>query len=154
MIYSGLQSKITRTFVPFLFLLSSCYHSLAQDKTLPNLDKAKQLSSEAAELFKEEKITELVKKLAPYWPISDSEIESFVDKTNNNLALIKESYGSPFAVRKIKEQSISDISFRETYLVQYNKSAIRLIFTYYHNEKGWILNSFKWDDSFMEEFNK
>jgi hypothetical protein len=29
-----------------------------------------------------------------------------------------------------------------------------VIYTYYKNNSGWILNEFKWDDSFAEEFKE
>ena len=51
-----------------------------------------------------------------------------------------------------EEQNIQDTAFRETYLLKFENTALRLIFTYYKNSKGWIINAFKWDDNYDEEF--
>jgi hypothetical protein len=49
---------------------------------------------------------------------------------------------------------IADFSIRETYIIRFENTAIRVIYTYYKNNSGWILNEFKWDDSFAEEFKE
>jgi hypothetical protein len=73
-------------------------------------------------------------------------------KTIKYLNLIEERFGAPIGSLKVKNETISDVATRETYLIRYENTAIRLIFTYYKNDKGWIVNAFKWDDSFGEEF--
>ena len=40
----------------------------------------------------------------------------------------------------------------ETYLIRDEYTAIRVKIIYYQNKDGWIVNSFKWDDTFSEEF--
>jgi len=37
-------------------------------------------------------------------------------------------------------------------LIRYEYTAIRVKIIYYQNKDGWIVNSFKWDDTFSEEF--
>ncbi len=69
-----------------------------------------------------------------------------------SLNVISQRFGKPESILKIKEQNIPDAAFRETYLVKFEYTAIRLVFTYYKNSKGWIINAFKWDDNYAEEF--
>jgi len=68
------------------------------------------------------------------------------------MNLITTRFGKFIGTLKIKEQKIADIAFREKYLIRFKNTAIRLTFTYYKNNDGWLVNAFKWDDNFIEEF--
>lgn len=124
----------------------------AQDKYLRSVTETQELSKEVVALFKENKISESFEKLTPYWPLPQNEIESLEEKTIKYLNIIKDRFGKPIGTLKVKDEIIADIAIRETYLVRYENTAIRIIFTYYQNDYGWVINAFKWDDSFTEEF--
>ncbi|MCB0465589.1 MAG: hypothetical protein KDC78_07940, partial [Aequorivita sp.] len=109
-------------------------------------------SKKVVSLFKENKISQSFEELTPYWPMPQNEIESIEGQTIKYLNLIEQRFGKPIGDLKVKNETISDFVIRETYIIRYTNSAIRLIFTYYKNEEGWIINAFKWDDSFTEEF--
>ena len=126
--------------------------SIAQDKFLKSETETQELSQKIVLLFSQNKISESFKQLKPYWPMPENEIESLEEKTLKYLNLIEERFGKPIGTLKVKNETISDIAIRETYLIRYENTAIRVIFTYYRNENGWIVNAFKWDDSFTEEF--
>jgi hypothetical protein len=124
----------------------------AQEKLLNNLTEARDISQKVTQLFKENKISAAVKVLKPYWPLPSNELENFEEKTTKYLNMIEERFGKSEGIVKVNEEGIKDFALRETYLVKYQNTAIRLIFTYYKNNNGWIINGFKWDDSFTEEF--
>jgi hypothetical protein len=124
----------------------------AQEKYLSDKSQTEQLSKKVTELFKANKISESIKELTPYWPIPQSEIDAFEEKTIKYLNIYNDRYGAAIGSLKLKVEVISDIAIQETYLVRFKYTAIRLKFTFYRNDSGWILNSFKWDDSFTEEF--
>lgn len=105
-----------------------------------------------AELFRQNKIKLAFDALSPYWPLPENEIESLEEKTIKYVNMLSDRIGSPIGILKVKTETIGDIAIRETYLVRYEVSAIRLKFTYYKNEDGWIVNGFMWDDTFSEEF--
>ena len=134
-----------------VLLLSSA--ACAQEKFLKNDTETQELSKKIVLLFSENKISQAFKQLTPYWPMPENEIESLEEKTLKYLNLIEERFGKAIGTLKVKNETISDIAIRETYLIRYENTAIRVIFTYYRNENGWIVNAFKWDDSFTEEFN-
>ncbi len=123
-------------------------------KTLKDIEQVKKLSTEAANLFKDKKIKESVEKMRPYWPIEDEEIAAFQEKTEGYMTMLISSYGVVEGVQKLKEETISDFAFRETYVLRYQYSAIRLTFTYFKSSQGWILNSFKWDEEYEELFKQ
>lgn len=124
----------------------------AQDNYLKNENETQELSKKVVSLFGDNNISESFDELTPYWPLPQNEIESLEEKTIKYLNLIQQRFGESIGTIKVKNETISDIAIRETYLVRYANSAIRLIFTYYKNDNGWIVNAFKWDDSFTEEF--
>lgn len=138
-------------FLILVFCLSS-FSLFAQEKTLKDIAATQNLSVEVVALFADNKITKAVNLLVPYWPISDGEVEDFTTKTIKYFNIFDQNYGKPIGTVKIKNEKIGEIALRETYFIQFEYTAVRLIFTYYKGKEGWILNSFKWDDSFTEEF--
>lgn len=123
-----------------------------QDKYLSTISETQELSKEVVSLFTENKISESFEQLSPYWPLPENEINSLEEKTIKYINILEQRYGKSIDALKVKNETISDIASRETYLIRFEYSAIRLIFTFYRNDKGWIINAFKWDDSFSEEF--
>lgn len=124
----------------------------AQDKFLNNSNETKELSQKVTELFNDNKISAAIKELKPYWPLPSNEIEGFEEKTIKYLNMLEGRFGKSEGTIKVNEETIKDVAIKETYLIKYQNTAIRLIFIYYRNKKGWIVNSFKWDDSFIQEF--
>ena len=133
-----------------LFLIS--YIVLAQEKSLQTLEETQNLSKITTKFFSENKISKAIKELTPYWPLPQNELESMEEKTIKYINLVEDRFGHAIDIVKVNNETIGEIAIRETYLVRYEYSAIRLIFTYYKNKNGWLVNSFKWDDSFTEEF--
>lgn len=124
----------------------------AQSKYLKDIDETQELSEKVVGLFEKNKISESFDQLTPYWPLPENEVESIEEKTIKYLNIIEQRFGKSIGTVKTKNETISDIAIRETYLIRYENTAIRVIITYYKNNHGWIVNGFKWDDSFEEEF--
>ena len=130
------------------------YYLSAQSKTLANQIETQKLSKQVAGLFSENKISKSFQILEQYWPLPKNEMEALQEKTIKYMNILETRFGKRLDVTKIKDEHISDIALRETYIMRYTYSAIRIVFTYYRSENGWFINSFKWDDSFTEEFVK
>jgi len=124
----------------------------AQEKYLKDVHETQQLSQQIVELFSKNKISQSFNQLALYWPLPESEIEQIKDKTIKYLNIVEQRFGKSIGILKVKNEAISDIAIRETYLIRYEITAIRVMFTYYKGNNGWIINTFKWDDAFTEEF--
>jgi hypothetical protein len=124
----------------------------AQVKYLKDVAQTQELSKRVAGLLSDNKVTEAFTEMTGYWPLPQSQIEELEAKTVEQLNSIYENYGKPIGTIKLKTENIAEVALRETYLVRLEYFAIRLIFTYYKNNQGWIVNGFKWDDSFKEEF--
>ena len=137
-------------FITLLFLINMSI--FAQKQTIKDLNTAKEISKKVSSFFVENKIEEAFGLLTPYWPLPQNEIDGVQNKTIKYLNMFQNRFGKPIGSVKVKEQHILDIIIRETYLIRFEFTAIRLQFTYYKNDKGWIVNAFKWDDTFSEEF--
>jgi hypothetical protein len=141
-----------KRFILSLFVLVVSMSAFAQDDYLKDIPATEAMSKKVAELFRQNKIKLAFDALSPYWPLPENEIESLEEKTIKYVNMLSDRIGSPIGILKVKTETIGDIAIRETYLVRYEVSAIRLKFTYYKNEDGWIVNGFMWDDTFSEEF--
>lgn len=140
-----------KLFIPLVFLFISLGLN-AQEKFLKDVQETQELSIKIIELFEKKKIPQAFELITLYWPMPQNEIVALEDKSIKYLNLIEDRFGKAIGIMKIKNETISDIAIRETYLIQHENTALRFIFTYYKNNEGWIVNAFKWDDSFDEEF--
>ena len=134
-----------------LLLLASLL-GYSQAGPLKNEAATQELSKKVTNLFKEGRITESFIELQKYWPLADEEISRIEAQTIKHLTTINQRFGQPIRAIKYRDEKILDMATREVYFIQYQYTAIRLEFTYYHNPEGWIVHAFKWDDSFSMEF--
>jgi hypothetical protein len=126
--------------------------AVSQVKYMQSETEVKAFSKKIADLFTSEDFSDAFSALKEYWPVSADEITDMRKKTEVTLSGIKSSFGDIVASAKTSDQRILDFAFRETYIIRYEYSAIRLKLTYFKNSNGWAVNSFRWDDSFAEEF--
>jgi hypothetical protein len=134
------------------FLIS--FQSFGQVKYLKDPSETEKLSAKATDLFIQNKMNDCFKELQKYWPLPENEIEALQEKTTRYMNIIEDRFGKAIDFKKVKNEVIADFSIRETYIIRFENTAIRVIYTYYKNNNGWILNEFKWDDSFAEEFKE
>jgi hypothetical protein len=124
----------------------------ANSKTLKSVEEARKLSQRISELFYKDSISAAFKEIKVYWPLEEDEIDELKDKTIKSLNIVDNIYGYKIGPVKISEETILDFAFKETYILRYEKSALKLIFKYYNSGYGWIVNGFKWDDEYSTEF--
>jgi hypothetical protein len=139
----------------FSILLASLFisaTSVAQNDALEDVKATQKLSYEISKLFKEGNFKEAFDKMDPYLPLPAEEKADLRDQTIKYQNMLTERFGERYGFTRASEKRIADVAIRESYLIQYEFHALRLIFIYYKSPQGWILNSFKWDDSFSEEF--
>lgn len=136
----------------FVLAMFFTLQNFAQIKYLKDTENAKLISKDVAQLFKENKINDAFEKMKVYWPLPENEIDNLESRTIQSMNLVAGRFGNSEEIIKVSEQSIKETAYKEVYLVKYEHTAIRLIFTYYKNKKGWMINAFKWDDNFTEEF--
>jgi len=126
--------------------------SIAQEKYLKDEDDIEVFSKKITLLFSKNKPLEAFSELSLYWPLAETEVELLKEKTVKSINAVEDRFGKEKGIVKISTKKIGDVAIRVTYFVKYNILALRYIYTYFHSEEGWILNAFKWDDDFEEEF--
>ncbi|MBH1960716.1 MAG: hypothetical protein I8H68_11450 [Flavobacteriia bacterium] len=145
-------NSLLRKSLIILLVVFGLTNFYCQNALLKDTESAKIISRNVTKDFTDNKIEEAFNTLSQYWPLPVNEINNLKTQTIQSINLISERYGKAESFVKVSEQNIKDAGFRETYLVKFEYTAVRLIFTYYKNSKGWLVNGFKWDSEFGEEF--
>lgn len=137
-------------FLTLLISISTCHEVFS--KTLETVEETEELSLSVMAFFFEEQYSDAFDLLKKYWPLPDNEINLLEEKTIKMMNTVSQRFGKSIDYIRVRREAITDIASRETYLLRFDNTAIRVIFTYYLNSEGWIVNAFKWDDSFEQEF--
>lgn len=135
-----------------MMFLGISFAGWSQQMYLKDQSATQELSGKIAGLFQENKIADAFDAMEPYWPLPKNELDAMEDKTIQLMNMLQGRLGNMFGHTWLRDENIADFAIRETWMVQFEVSAIRLIFTYYKNPNGWIVNSFEWDDQMSEEF--
>lgn len=136
------------------FLLCMSLQVTAQKKYMKNIAETEAVSKNVMELFTKGDISEAFDLITPYWPLPYNEMEALEEKTLKYVNIIEQRFGKSLGFLRVKRETIKDIAIRETYIIRHKFHAMRVIFTYYKSDEGWLVNSFKWDDSYTDEFKE
>jgi hypothetical protein len=126
----------------------------AQEKYMTSVDELQTLTETVTQLFVDNEVSTAFSTISPYWPLPENEFDALETKTLKYMNVFDETYGASLGFVRVREEKIADVAIRHIYLVRYSYTAIRLIFTYYRSDNGWLLNAFKWDSDFAEEFRQ
>jgi len=138
------------TIILFTGFILSCF---SQDKYLKSEEEINRLVEHSVQLFKDKKISESFTLLTPYWPMPQNELNTLEIQTQKYMDLMLTRFGEPVDYLKLKEQHLKNFAIKITYIIRFEKHAVRLIYIFYNSGKGWILNTFHWDDQFAAEFD-
>jgi hypothetical protein len=119
------------------------------------LNSKDELSKHSEKVMKSLKDSEFQKAFAElqiYWPLPENELIQLESQTIKQFNMVADRFGNIIGVDFIRDESIKDYAIKKIYVLRFEKHMIRVLFTYYKNNDGWILNSFKWDDQFEELF--
>ena len=92
-------------------------------------------------------------EIRKYWPLPENELTQLESQTIKQFNMVADRFGSIIGTDFIKDKTIKDFVVSKIYVIRFEKHMIRVLFTYYKNDRGWILNGFKWDDKFEELFD-
>lgn len=126
------------------------FQLLNAQSALKDKDAMRKHSDEVIIHFEKAEFTEAFEKLQMYWPLPQNELSKLEMQTIQQFNFVAERFGEMIDSDFIKEQSLKDHAQKYFYVLKFERHMIRVMFTYYHNEKGWILNAFKWDDQYEE----
>lgn len=144
--------KSIKTLLTLVLLAITVHLAEAQNAFLKNVKETEELSKNCTALFSDWKIDEMMSEIIKYTPVAEEEMKKLGEKTKGFQDMLQESYGEVIGYEKIKNETINDFAIRETYVIRLEYHALRVVYTFYKNDKGWALNSFNWDDEWKEEF--
>ena len=133
-----------------IFLISA--NVFAADAGFSSRREIKEFCQMVVTYVKDGKIGFGFELIRQQWLFPMSEIDSIQEQTTGQLSGVTGRFGNPFSTAFIREEQVSDVVVRYTYVVLYDKHLIRWIFTFYRPRDRWLLNSFKWDDTIDELF--
>ena len=136
----------------FVIITLTGFNLFSQTIHLKSVSETQELTKSIAKLFQENKTGEAFEVISLHWPLHQNELADLRSQTIRYFNLFDERFGKTRGIVKTNNETIKDIALRETYLILYDYHAIRLIMTYYKNDQGWVINTFKWDDSYAEKF--
>lgn len=102
--------------------------------------------------LKEAEFQDAFTELQVYWPLPENEMQQLESQTIKQFNLVADRFGNIIGYDFIKNETIKEYALKKIYVLRFEKHMIRVLFTYYKNDEGWILNGFKWDDQFVELF--
>lgn len=138
--------------ITIAFVLTLLTHLLSAQDYFKNEESLKDNSEQIMELLEKEKFIEAFSMLKEHWPLPENEIEQLESTTIKQFNLVADRFGKIIGHEFIKDERIKNFLLRRYYVLRFEKHAIRVLFTYYKNRNGWMLNSFKWDDQMDELF--
>ena len=121
--------------------------SFAQKKILKNTksitEQAENVMSALDKLDFEVAFSELKKN----WHLPENELDQLESLTIKQFNSVSDRFGKTKGYEFITDLKINDFLLRKVYILKFKRHMIRVLFTYYNSGEGWIINSFKWDDT-------
>lgn len=93
-----------------------------------------------------------IKMMKPFTIVPEAEIDASVGQFKLQLPAIRQRFGSNIGTEFVREDKVGDSLLRITYLHRFDKHAMRWVFYFYRGSKGWVLNTFRFDDNIISLF--
>jgi len=118
-----------------------------QDLGFPDGIEARSYSEAVINHVAKGQIEEAFVLIGSQWPFPVAELKPVQEQAEKNQVFVKERFGQPCGFRLVKEEIVSEVCLRYTYVAKYEKHLIRWQFVFYKAKDRWLLNSFNWDDA-------
>ncbi|PKQ62202.1 hypothetical protein BZG02_12855 [Labilibaculum filiforme] len=141
------MKKILFAVMAILFLQSTKAQTFLNSK-----DELSKHSEKVMNFLKDSEFQKAFTELQVYWPLPENEMKQLESQTIKQFNMVADRFGNIIGFDFIRDESIKDYAIKKIYVLRFEKHMIRVLFTYYKNNDGWILNGFKWDDQFDELF--
>jgi len=135
----------------FIGLLLVCVNLNAE--TLQTSQQTKDVCANAVESFSKNQVDESFNILRPYWPLPKEELDNLSYQTKTQLATVSGRFGSSIGSDFIKSQEAGASFIQHTYVVKFEKHALRFVCLFYKPKQDWVVNAVYWDDQTPMLFN-
>jgi len=136
-------------FAAFVLTALPC---LAEPPPLSSKADTRALTEAVMQLVVDDKISDAMEKLKPYWRLPPNEIDTLVLKTISMRNTIADRYGRTFGYALVRENDVGDYLVRYTYVERRENHPLRWTFIFYRASDRWWMDAAAWDDKVSELF--
>lgn len=90
------------------------------------------------------------KLLKPRTIVPEAEFDAMVGQAKLQIPMIAQRFGDPLGSEFIREECAGQSVIKFTYISRYDRHALRWRFYGYRGSKGWVINTFAFDDKLQE----
>ncbi len=137
----------------FVILVTLFYSLSAFSSGLKTEVEAKKLCDTASSQFGNGKISESFNILKQHWPLPDEEISALIYKTKSQLQMVDSRFGTLLGSDYISTKKAGNSFIKFTYVIKYQKHALRYMCIFYKPKDLWVLNAVTWDDEIKKLFD-
>lgn len=136
-----------------LIILVILFYSLAGFATgLKTENETKSLCDKASSQFGAGHVKESFNTLKQHWPLPEEEINNLIYKTESQLQMVDSRFGALLGSDYISTQKAGNSFIKYTYVIKYQKHALRYMCIFYKPNDFWVLNAVTWDDETKKLF--
>ena len=136
----------------FIGIFSMLWCFSANAASITDIKETKNICQNAAEIFGRGNAEASFETLKPYWPLPKEEIENLSYQTASQLKMVSSRFGKILGADFVSTQTVGNSFVRHTYLIKFEKHAIRYMCTFYKPKNKWLVNAVVWDDKIAPLF--
>ena len=136
-----------------LLIILTLFHSpIVLGDMLSSKDKAKELVRTIMSKVETGNTSEALDLMKPYLIIPLSEFDVMKNQLSLQAPMIEQRFGATLGVELADVQEVGESLMRVMYIQKFEKHLMRWRFYFYKPKEGWVLNTFKTDDSIQLMF--
>ena len=136
-----------------LIIILTLFHStIVLGDTLSSKDEAKELARTIMSKVETGNTSEALDLMKPYLIIPLSEFDVMKNQLSLQAPIIEQRFGATLGVELADVQEVGESLMSVMYIQKFEKHLMRWRFYFYKPKEGWVLNTFKTDDSIQLMF--
>ncbi|MBI3528804.1 MAG: hypothetical protein HY067_12650 [Betaproteobacteria bacterium] len=93
-----------------------------------------------------------IKLLKPFTIVPEAEVDATFGQFKLQQSMIAQRFGASLGTEFVREEKVGESLLRITHIHRFDKHAMRWMFYFYRSNKGWVLNTFRFDDNIVALF--
>jgi len=113
---------------------------------IKGVEGTKDICQKAVDFFAQGNTKKSMEVLKPYWPLPSEEIDNLVYQTDSQLKMVSSRFGAMIGSDFVTTKLVGTSFVQHTFVVKFEKHAVRYFCTFYKPKDEWLVNSVTWDD--------
>ena len=135
-----------------LLLLPTAAFCQEGKKTLPDAATARSLTGAVMAKVAAGDMEAGLRLMQPYVVITDAELDAAITQAKQQLPVMTQRFGMTVGAEFLREDQVGQRLLRITQAQLFERHAARWSFYFYRTPRGWILNTFQYDDNIKSFF--